>query len=299
MNNKLLTIRRKVLLVAILPALCLAILLSFYFITQRSHDVEQTLHQEIANLGEYIAKNSEFDLLTGNFEELTKSLNRVSQQNAIIYIKILDKNNQVVASTDKRNNKSTALSKAALTAQHMFEIAHPVITTQVDINDYQMERDTQQANGARRKETIGRVIIGATNFFADEMKQNLATQALLITGIAITFTIFIAILLAQTVSKPLTLLAQGIEKIKGGNLQHRIQERSSGEIGILEKNINEMATSLDKAQAIERRQAANLLQSERIKAHTTLESIGEGVITTNENSIGPPGSLRAKDVAWR
>ena len=167
----------------------------------------------------------------------------------------------------------------------MFEIAHPVITTQVDINDYQMERDTQQANGASRKETIGRVIIGATNFFADEMKQNLATQALLITGIAITFTIFIAILLAQTVSKPLTLLAQGIEKIKGGNLQHRIQERSSGEIGILEKNINEMATSLDKAQAIERRQAANLLQSERIKAHTTLESIGEGVITTNENSI--------------
>jgi len=274
----MLTIKRKVLLVAILPALCLAGLLSFYFIIQRGHDIERSLHTEIGNLAVYIAKNSEFDLLTGNFSDLNKSLKRISQQRAILFIKILDSNGETVASIDKRSN-TTGPEK------HEFVNIQPITTTQVNINDYQTDREPIRKGNPVTKQTIGQVIIGATTVFADKMKHDLAMQALVIISIAISFTLLIGMLLAHTVSNPLTLLAQGIQKIKSGNLQHRIKEQSSGEIGLLEKNINEMATSLANAQAIERRQAANLLQSERIKAHTTLESIGEGVITTNENGI--------------
>ncbi len=284
MKNNMLTIKRKVLLVAILPALCLASLLSFYFIIERSHDIERTLHAEIDNLAEYIAKNSEFDLLTGNFADLNKSLERISQQRAISFIKILDRNGETVASIDKRTNISPH-PDIADARNHQFESNHSITTTQVNINDYQTDSGPIQNQNAATRQTIGRVVIGATTVFADKMKHDLVTQALIITSIAICFTLLFGILLARTVSNPLTLLAQGIQKIKNGNLQHRIKEQSSGEIGLLEKNVNEMATSLANAQTIERRQAANLLQSERIKAHTTLESIGEGVITTNENGI--------------
>jgi diguanylate cyclase (GGDEF)-like protein/PAS domain S-box-containing protein len=279
------TIRQKLLLVAIMPAACLAVLLSFYFITQRSHDVEASLHQEMNHLAEYIAKNSEFNLITGNFPELEKSLKRVASERAILYIKILGANEKTVAYIDKRESKSSSLPAAALNAKHVFETSRPITITSMDINDYQTQEDQKQTSYNENSPTIGRVIIGATNIFSLVTKDKLERQALLIIAIAIILTIIIAMILAHTVSKPLTLLAQGIEKIKSGNLKHRITEQSTGEIGVLEKNINEMASSLAKAQAFERRQAANLLQSERIKAHTTLESIGEGVITTNENAI--------------
>ena len=279
------TIRQKVLLVAILPAVCLAILLSTYFISQRSHDVENSLHEEVAHLAEYIAKNSEFDLLTGNFSTLQKSLKRVSEERYLIYVKILDKNEKTVVLVDKRTNGTAPTQKDTVNSTNLFEVSRPITITPVDINDYQTEMNLPENSSTDNNAIIGRVIIGATGIFANEMKHKLERQAILITGISIVLTIIIAMLLAQTVSKPLTLLAHGIEKIKGGNLQHRIAEQTSGEIGLLEKNVNEMATSLARAQAIERRQAANLLQSERIKAHTTLESIGEGVITTNEKAI--------------
>ncbi|MBI1425208.1 MAG: EAL domain-containing protein [Gammaproteobacteria bacterium] len=285
MKTNLLTIRHKVLLVAILPALCLAGLLTFFFITQRSQAIEKSLRQEVFHLGEYVAKNSEFDLLTGNFQELEASLKRVSQERVVIYVKILDKSGHIVATLDKQTSPSFELPENATNPEHKFEEIHPITTTQLAINDYQVNPEAENKLSRVSSSTIGNVVIGATNIFAERMKQRLVRQALLIMGITIVFTIIFATFLAQTVSKPLTLLARGIDIIKNGNLQHRIKENSSGEIGMLEKNINEMAATLARAQAIERRQAANLLQSERIKAHTTLESIGEGVITTNENGI--------------
>ncbi|MEJ2452378.1 MAG: diguanylate cyclase, partial [Gammaproteobacteria bacterium] len=283
MKNLSSTIRQPIVLVAILPAVCLAVLLSFYFITQRSHDVERTLHHEIDHLATYIANNSEFDLLTGNLDTLQKSITRISQEHDLVFMKILDKDQKVVASIDKRLNKANTLPKSATLARHLFEVAKTITITPITVNDYRLSNPGDRNNNPRQ--TIGKVIIGATDIYASRMKHQLEVQAFIIIGIAISLTIIFAIFLAQSVSKPLTLLSRGIEKIKAGNLQHRITEQSGGEVGVLEKNINEMASSLANAQAFERRQAANILQSERIKAHTTLESIGEGVITTNENAI--------------
>ena len=279
------TIRQKVLLVAILPAVCLALLLSAYFISQRSEDVEKSLEQEVAHLADYIAKTSEFDLLTGNFPALEKSLNRIAQERYLFYVKILDKNKQVVASVDKRVDPALTFPTDAQAPGDFFEITRPITLTSVDINDYQLDDNSAKDNTPYKNVIIGQVAIGATSIFTNEMKQKLMRQAILIMTIAILLTVVFAMLLANSVSKPLTLLAQGIQMIKSGNLLHRIAEQSKGEVGVLEKNVNEMAANLARAQAIERRQAANLLQSERIKAHTTLESIGEGVITTNEKAI--------------
>lgn len=284
MKNNKSTIRQKVLFAAIVPAVCLAIVLSFYFISERGNDVERSLQQEVTHLAEYVAKNSEFYLMTGNFQELNKSLSRVSQDNSIIYIKILDKNQKTVAIFDKRKTP-TSLPASATSSKHLFKISRPITITSMDVNDYQLSEPGEGTQYNANTPAIGEVVIGATNIFSMFMKQKLERQALLIMAIVIIMTIIIAIFLAHTVSKPLTLLAQGIEKIKNGNLQYRIHEQSTGEIGLLEQHINEMAASLARAQAFERRQAANLLQSERIKAHTTLESIGEGVITTNKNGI--------------
>lgn len=272
-------------LVAILPAICLATLLLSYFISHRSHDVEQSLHREVQHLASYIAKNSEFDLLTGNRNTLQKSIARISQERELVYIRIIDKNQQVLASIDKRKNHSPELPAKALQPKHLFEVSQAITITPITVNDYKINKDGKDNNTSSSSPIIGRVVIGATDIYTSEMKRKLERQAFLLMSIAITLTVIFAIFLAQSVSKPLTLLSQGIEKLKAGNLQHRLQEQSGGEVGVLEKNINEMAVSLAKAQAIERRQAANLLQSERIKAHTTLESIGEGVITTNEQAI--------------
>lgn len=279
------SIRQKILLVAILPLVCLAAVLLFYFVTQQSHDVERSLHHDVAQLASYIAKTSEFDLLTGNFKTLHKSIARMAQDRNLIYIKIIDKNQKVVASIDKRNTKVGALPKSAMLAIHRFEVSHIITITPITVNDYEITKNAQNSHHHGKATIIGRVVIGATDIYTSEMKHKLEEQAILIMSIAIMATIIFAVLLARSVSKPLTLLSRGIEKIKAGNLQYRISEQSSGEIGILEHNINEMAVTLARAQTIERRQAANLLQSERIKAHTTLESIGEGVITTNEKAI--------------
>lgn len=279
-----LSIRQKVLTVAILPAACLAIVLLSYFITQRSHDIERSLHSEVERIATFTAKNSEFDLLTGNLITLQTSISHIAREHELVYIKILDKNHHVVASIDKRDSKTSQPPSAALDAKHLFIVKKSITITPIAVNDYEMSKRSD-LSGKQTSRIIGQVIVGATNYYNNKIKKELEQRAVLIMGFAIFLTVIFAIFLAQSVSRPLTLLSRGIEKIKAGDLQHRIREQSGGEVGLLEKNINDMATSLAKAQKIERRQAENILQSERIKAHTTLESIGEGVITTNELAV--------------
>jgi len=279
------TIRNKLLLVAILPALCLAILLLFYFVSLRGHDVEKSLKHEVTLLSEFIAKNSEFDMITGNFDSLQKMLQRIAQDKYIIYVRVLDKNNRDVVLYDKRTRQDLKIPDEILSGEHLFDISRPITITSIPVNDYNLGIKSEAPANGQDSKIIGRVIVGATDFYTLDMKRELERQAFVIIGIALGLAVLFAIFLAQTVSRPLTLLANGIERIKAGNLHYRIKEQSKGEIGLLEKNVNDMAVSLARAQAIERRQAANLLQTERIKAHTTLESIGEGIITTNEKGI--------------
>lgn len=279
------TIRQKVLTVAIIPAICVAIILLVYFSTQRSHDIERSLHRDVAQIATFIAKTSEFDLLTGNLDTLQKTINHISHEHELVYIKILDKNHKIVASIDKRNNRANHLPPTATRAKHLFEVAKRITITPITVNDYELSEKSSAQPAVHGRQTIGQVIIGATDIYTTRRKEKLEQQALLIMVITISLTMIFAIFLARTVSNPLSLLSRGIEKIKAGDLDYRIKEQSGGEIGILENSVNEMAVSLSKAQEIERRQAANILQTERIKAHTTLESIGEGVITTNELAI--------------
>jgi len=76
-------------------------------------------------------------------------------------------------------------------------------------------------------------------------------------------------------------LTRALEKIRAGDLEQRVTVESGGELGALERGINAMAEGLSEAHRREQKSAADVLFQERVRAQITLESIGDGVITTD------------------
>ena len=283
-NNKS-SIRIKVLLVGLLPATILAILLSLVFISQRIGDINTALHNKVNYFAEYLAETTEFNLLVGNKRDIKNQLLSAMHDDAIISIQIRDKDSNIVATVSKKSQSLQNDLLQAFDPQYIKSRVYPIRSDQVQINDYPQANINLSKNEDSEPNIIGWVQLEWTTFHATQQKNFILQQTITLILIALLLTAIFAIFLAKSVSNPLARLAEGVELIKNGKLQHRINENSGGEIGVLEKNINTMAASLSRAQEIERQHAANLLQTERNKALTTLEAIGEGVITTDENAI--------------
>lgn len=279
------SIRFKILLVGLLPVTSLAILLSVVFISQRIGDIDEALQNKVNYFAEYLAETTEFNLLVGNKRDLEKQLSSALHDDAIISVKIRDKESNLVAAVSKKSQSLQNDLLEAFDSRYIKTRVYPIRTDQVQINDYPPASERDSLNDNIAPNTVGWVQLSWTTFHASQQKNFILQQTITLILIALLLTAIFAIFLAKSVSSPLARLAEGVDLIKNGKLQHRINENSGGEIGVLEKNINTMAASLSRAQEIERQHAANLLQTERNKALTTLEAIGEGVITTDENAI--------------
>lgn len=279
------SIRSKILLVGLLPVTSLAILLSLIFIGQRIGDIDSALQNKVNYFAEYLAETTEFNLLVGNKRDLENQLSSALHDDAIISVQIRDKESNIIAAVSKKSQSLQNDLLGAFESRYIKTQVYPIRTGQVQINDYPSASESYSANDITEPNIIGWVQLSWTTFHANQQKNFILQQTITLILIALLLTAIFAIFLAKSVSGPLARLAVGVELIKNGKLQHRIHENSGGEIGVLEKNINTMAASLSRAQEIERQHAANLLQTERNKALTTLEAIGEGVITTDENAI--------------
>ena len=92
-------------------------------------------------------------------------------------------------------------------------------------------------------------------------------------------------LLAQRITHPVVLLAQDMEQVAEGNLEHRTRAHSTDEIGVLARTMDRMTQNLRAAHELEREQAAqthqleiarqvqNALTPERLPAVAGYESI--------------------------
>lgn len=278
------SIRFKTLIVALLPVTILALLLSFIFIGQRIADINTGLQNKINYVAEYLAETTEFNILVGNTRDLQNQLLPILHDDAIVSVHIRDRNSISMASVTKKSQVLNNDSLEALHPDYTESTVFPVLSKHLFINDLPVDDESAERASAGQ-ETIGWIELEWTNYHALQQKTYIYQQTITLILLALLLTAVFATFLARSVSDPLARLAEGVNLIKNGKLQHRIREISGGEIGVLEKNINSMAASLSRAQEIERQHAANLLQIEKNKALTTLEAIGEGVITTNENAI--------------
>jgi len=277
--NKL-NIQNKLFLVTLLPLSITALLLSSFFIWGKISDIEAALDTKGQSIANLLSPASEYGVLSGNEAALTKLIYASARDPDVMAIVVSDAQGKPISHTGP--SSATELKQIILGGNNgLFKsFTSPVFYTSLAVDDYE-NNAAPGSSTHMTPERIGSVHVILTRERAIAKQTDVLINGLLITAIAILITAYFAALIARSVTAPIRALTSITNAIREGQLHRRIEVDAAGEIGALQEGINSMAETLEEARNRERERASDELFIEKVKAQTTLESLGEGVITTD------------------
>ena len=265
-------IRLRFILVALVPLVLIVTLITAHFTLNRVRELDEALQTNGQAIARQLAPACEYGLFAGNREILGRLANAVLRERDVLRVTITDSRGELLAE---------AVSPVLVAGDEMrFQSAVERTTVKVD--------DFGETLPKRTAETgpLGQVTVVLSRASTQERQQRILLESFLLALMGLGMTGAVAWKLGRSITDPVIRLVRTVESIRGGDLDTHVTTDSGGELGELERGVEEMAQSLSAARQREQRQAEEALLEERMRARVTLESIGDGVITTDaEGSV--------------
>ena len=145
-------------------------------------------------------------------------------------------------------------------------------------------------------QTASQIRTGATEYWTlfrsrNSIRTTYSFLLLVITTLVFFFSVWLAGVLSKQITRPVEALADAMDEIADGKLEHRVAVESSGEMTELVSAFNHMAQDLESSRHMaessrEQLSAANqALQERRRELETILETIPSGVVTLDKGGV--------------
>jgi diguanylate cyclase (GGDEF)-like protein/PAS domain S-box-containing protein len=267
------SLQKRVLFLALAPLTVAVLLLSLHFTNARIQDLEDALRNRGQTIATQLAAISEDAFQSGNRQVLARFVQSTLQEKNVMSVTVTDMKGRVLAHASEAADKSMP---PPLAESSRYKLLAPVYYS-------------QEAGGAKPKKgaaatpkkQAGWVTVQLSSAALQTEQNRILFQSLFIVFLGLVVTIVFALRMARGVTRPVISLTRAVEKIKNGVLDYRVPTQSGGEVGRLEDGINAMAAALQEARDREKKRSEDALFQEKVRAQVTLESIGDGVITTD------------------
>jgi len=235
-------IKKRVLFLALLPTLIIAISLASYFSINRINFIEKSLYKKGELLVSNLAPASEYGVFSGNIDTLNSVIDKTLSEKDVTKVTVTNTYNEVLISKSKENNSNNSNSSVLrfFIREQQLEFSEVITTSEIDIEDFDelLELDVNTPNPSIQN--IGHVYITLSNLNTRLHQLDSILKAFLITFIGLIFTVFLAIKTSRGVVDPIQKLTTAVNKIAHGELNTHINIDSGGEIGSLESGVNKM-----------------------------------------------------------
>lgn len=283
MNNW--SIKARVLFVVLVPLTITILVLSANNTWSRLKSLNTEFHDRGQAIADQMAPSAEYGIFSGNKTALDKLGAAIISEPDVKRVNVYDSNGDILSSIHAPQGKAGA-SATANQDTELKSFSAPVYASKTIIDDYQSGVENKRLMPATHAaRAVGHVEITLSKERMHEGQRQVIDETIIITFGALIIATLLSLKLAASVAKPIHTLVRTVIAIKNGDLDARADGNPGGELGILEKGINSMAQTLAEARNMERKQAEDALYIEKTRAQITLQSIGEGVITTDSYGI--------------
>ncbi|MCO7223894.1 two-component sensor histidine kinase BarA [Pleionea sp. CnH1-48] len=243
-------IRTRVLLLALIPTMLIALVMGVYFIGARIQDLQTSQLERGQTIARHLAYSSEFAVSTQNFRVINDLLNKAKdREDDITAIVVFDKHNRYFARAGNRNQhhllKATPenfpRTDQSIVVESGVVIRSPILGSTHQINDN--PDDTVPT----KEQVLGYISVHMTNDFAAvrQYETVIASIVILLAGLSVGG--ILAQRMARSVTIPIIQLAHAINRIKEGKLNTRVRTKATGELNTLIHGVNDMSKSLYEA----------------------------------------------------
>jgi diguanylate cyclase (GGDEF)-like protein/PAS domain S-box-containing protein len=269
---KNLSIRLRVLMVAIVPLALIVTLVMAQAAMTRWQELDAALSRHGQAIARQMAPACEYGVFAGNRAILARLAGAAVREPDVKRVVVTDLAGEVLASASNAASFTSEPTPASLV------FLAPIEHSELVIEDFPENQAGQWREQPRR---LGWVQVEMSDAATVQRQWLILLEAGIMVLFGLGITAFIAWQLGRGIAEPVIRLTATVQRIRGGALEERVPVESGAELGELERGINAMAEGLAQAQVREQRQAADTLFQEQMRARITLESIGDGVVTTN------------------
>jgi len=235
-------INKRVMFLALLPTLLIAISLATYFSFNRYSYIEDAFHIKGQLIADNLAPASEYGVFAGNLEILENLINNTLLESDITNITISNKYNEALISRTRIIKPPETILPIFITPKE-FKYSASIIGSDVNLSDYG-ELITENTPEAVLPTNIGYVHVTLNNQSTKVQQLDSFIKGFLITFFGLIITVFLAISISRSVVNPIQRLTGAVKKIAQGELNTRIKIDTGGEIGSLEEGVNKMASEM-------------------------------------------------------
>lgn len=230
-------IGRRILLIFATPLLVAVLFLGYHVTVIHLAETRHALEDRGKLLAKHLGILSEFGMFSSDRSELQKYAASILKETDVTYVIIEDSNH--VEQVEMRN------SRPDYNTRDLVEFVSTISRSGVAVSDF--EADSNSADNTGSTKIIGHVRVGLSkqSVYAEEAR--ILQVGIVATCSALLVSILLAFLVARSVSGPIERLTRVVGKLTDGRLSARSGESSHGELGTLEKGINEMARTMQSA----------------------------------------------------
>lgn len=239
-----LTVRQRLLLLALLPASLLAMVLAAYFTYEGVSSLDHQLRQRGLEAVRYLAPLSEYAVLSGQLDSIQSQVQAVTRQQSVKAVLVVGRDGRILAvggrvslsADDLRRPIAEPLLVAS--GESWLGFAAPIQRSVLDVDE--LFNQEQVKPNSPRNEVVGQVFVemDASEVFAQQRMLLLRGMLILLTGLVLAAVY--AVRVANRAARPLLELVAAVGEMSTGKYETRVEENSVGEVGVLQHGFNEM-----------------------------------------------------------
>ena len=269
LNNLRIKLKTKIWVTVMSIVLLFAFFLLFYFPTQQGRYMIKSYNNEVQNLANTVAVGVEISIQEQNFKGIKDQIEIVKNDPRLAYVQLLE---QDTIWNEKHN--SFSLHDSVLKTYPETVTQKGLITPGDSLIVKRASLNTPLMNGN------GVILLAFKTKEIVEVKNNMRSVSLLVSGLVLLIAIGIGLWLARHISVPVLALREAANRVGQGDLTQRIKNISRDEIGDLGNAFNKMVDELARTQ--EELRTAN---AKMVVTNQSLQKVIEELKATQEQLI--------------
>tara|TARA_B110001454_G_scaffold18246_1_gene16694 strand:+ start:37828 stop:40656 length:2829 start_codon:yes stop_codon:yes gene_type:complete len=247
-------LQHRILALVVLPGLIVSIFLGGLFINQRMNDLDNLLQERGLAIAKQAASTSEYGVISGNIETLQNLANNLLEERDLRAVRIINKDGQVLANAGPKMD-SSPIGNTQLKDQHLqlintissIRIKAPIFSQNIDLSSSLAFQQAKISPNTGRLLGWVEIELSTANTKIAQY-QHLATSigTVLITLI---LCLILAIRMSRSISHPIQVMVDSVDKISDGKIDTRVHINSGDEFQTLASGINAMAIAIQRTKA--------------------------------------------------
>ena len=238
-------ISNQIIIIAIIPALVVAAIISSFYISEQINYITESLNNQGTLITKQLSPAAEYAVYSGNIELIAPLTSSIIKNQAVLRIQILDLKNHSILDlkkTDDKNTNNDSVLNKLFTDDKELIFRESILSPQLSLlqNPLKIDENTTQNSQIE----IGEVIVTLTTRYANDKKQQLIIKDIIVTLVIILAAIFIVLQISRSITRPIKSLSHTVKNISVGNFDVQIETNATGDIGDLQTSISHMAEEL-------------------------------------------------------